>query len=66
MKIRQKPEDFVVTELSRYQLASQGPFALYRLKKWDIGTIEAVEQLSRDPNPRTRAALPRRPCPGRP
>ncbi|HEX7898417.1 MAG TPA: tRNA pseudouridine(13) synthase TruD [Planctomycetota bacterium] len=45
MKIRQKPEDFVVTELSRYQLASQGPFALYRLVKWDIGTIEAVRNL---------------------
>lgn len=46
MKIRQKPEDFVVTEISRYQLASQGPFALYRLKKWDIGTIEAVRNLA--------------------
>jgi tRNA pseudouridine13 synthase len=45
MKIRQKPEDFVVTELSRYQLASQGPFALYRLVKWDIGTIEAIRNL---------------------
>jgi tRNA pseudouridine13 synthase len=46
MKIRQKPEDFVVTELSRYELAKQGPFALYRLEKWDIGTIEAVRSLA--------------------
>lgn len=46
MKIRQKPEDFVVTELSRYQLAGQGPFALYKLVKWDSGTIEAVRHLA--------------------
>lgn len=46
MKIRQQPEDFQVTELSRYELVSQGPFALYRLKKWDIGTIEAVRSLA--------------------
>ena len=46
MKIRQKPEDFQVTELSRYELASQGPFTLYRLIKWDIGTIEAVRNLA--------------------
>jgi tRNA pseudouridine13 synthase len=46
MKIRQKPEDFVVAELSRYELSSQGPFALYRLEKWDIGTIEALRNLA--------------------
>ncbi len=46
MKIRQKPEDFSVTELSRYELTSQGPFALYRLLKWDIGTIEAIRNLT--------------------
>ena len=47
MKIKQRPEDFVVTELDRYELAKTGPFSLYRLEKWDIGTIEAVASLSK-------------------
>jgi tRNA pseudouridine13 synthase len=46
VKIKQKPEDFVVTELDRYDLAKTGPYALYRLVKWDIGTIEAVRNLA--------------------
>ena len=50
MKIKQKPEDFVVTELDRYEIAKTGPFALYRLVKWDIGTIEAVRNLGRNWN----------------
>lgn len=50
MKIKQKPEDFVVTELDRYELSGTGPFALYRLVKWDIGTLEAVRNLGRNWN----------------
>ena len=50
MKIKQKPEDFVVTELDRYELTKTGPFALYRLLKWDIGTIEAVRNLTKNWN----------------
>ncbi|MBV8879451.1 MAG: tRNA pseudouridine(13) synthase TruD [Planctomycetaceae bacterium] len=50
MKIKQKPEDFVVTELDRYELSRTGPFALYRLLKWDIGTIEAVRNLGKNWN----------------
>lgn len=50
MKIKQKPEDFVVTELDRYELSKTGPFSLYRLVKWDIGTIEAVRQIARNWN----------------
>ncbi|HYF01588.1 MAG TPA: tRNA pseudouridine(13) synthase TruD [Planctomycetota bacterium] len=46
MKLRQRPEDFIVHEISRYELAKEGPFALYRLVKWDIGTIEAVRNLA--------------------
>jgi tRNA pseudouridine13 synthase len=46
VKIKQRPEDFQVTELDRYELAKEGPFALYRLVKWDIGTIEAVRNLA--------------------
>src|SRR6185295_18839098 len=48
MKIKQKPEDFVVVELDRYELSKTGPFALYKLTKWDIGTIEAVANLGRN------------------
>ncbi len=47
MKIKQKPEDFVVTELDRYEVSATGPFALYRLEKWDIGTIEALQNVAR-------------------
>jgi tRNA pseudouridine13 synthase len=50
MKIKQKPEDFVVTELDRYELTKTGPFALYRLVKWDIGTIEAIRNLTKNWN----------------
>ncbi|HEV3026708.1 MAG TPA: tRNA pseudouridine(13) synthase TruD, partial [Planctomycetota bacterium] len=48
MKIKQKPEDFVVTELDRYEISRTGPFALYKLVKWDIGTIEAMQNLGRN------------------
>ena len=47
MKIKQRPEDFVVTELDRYELSKTGPFCLYRLTKWDIGTLEALGNLSK-------------------
>lgn len=47
MKIRQKPEDFLVEELDRYEIARAGPFSLYRLEKWDIGTIEALRNVAR-------------------
>ena len=45
MKIKQRPDDFVVRELDRYELGD-GPFSLYRLEKWDIGTIEAIRNLA--------------------
>jgi tRNA pseudouridine13 synthase len=50
LKIKQRPEDFVVTELDRYELTKTGPFALYRLAKWDIGTIEAIRNLGKNWN----------------
>jgi tRNA pseudouridine13 synthase len=48
VKIKQRPEDFQVTELDRYALAKDGAFSLYRLVKWDVGTIEAVANLARN------------------
>ncbi len=58
MKIKQRPEDFAVEELDRYELAKAGPFALYRLVKWDIGTIEAAADIARNWNlPRARISF---------
>ena len=48
MKLKQRPEDFRVTELDKYDLAKTGPFVLYRLEKWDIGTIEAVRNIAKN------------------
>lgn len=50
MKIKQRPEDFKVTELDRFELSRSGPFALYRLVKWDVGTIEAIQNLAKNWN----------------
>jgi tRNA pseudouridine13 synthase len=47
VKIKQRPEDFVVEEIDRFETARTGPFALYRLEKWDIGTIEALQNIAR-------------------
>ncbi len=46
MKIKHRPEDFLVREIDRYDLRG-GPYSLYRLEKWDIGTIEAVGNVAR-------------------
>lgn len=46
MKIKQRPEDFAVHEIDRFELG-EGPFALYRLEKWDIGTIEAIRNVAK-------------------
>jgi tRNA pseudouridine13 synthase len=46
MKIKQKPEDFVVSEMDRFDLSTTGAFSLYRLEKWDIGTLEALGNLA--------------------
>lgn len=46
MKLKCRPEDFVVTEELNVS-ASQGEYALYRLQKTDLGTLEAVQQISR-------------------
>ncbi len=50
MKIKQKPEDFVVIELDRCEISKTGPYAVYKLSKWDIGTIEAVQTIARNWN----------------
>ncbi|MCH2211847.1 MAG: tRNA pseudouridine(13) synthase TruD [Fuerstiella sp.] len=46
MKLKCQPEDFVVTENLNLR-SGRGPWALYRLVKTNIGTLEALEQISR-------------------
>lgn len=46
VKLKRLPEDFRVTELSEVQ-TDGGEFALYRLRKTSIGTLEAIEELQR-------------------
>lgn len=47
MKFRQSPDDFRVDEVTDVVPQSAGRFALYRLRKRDIGTPEAVDRILR-------------------
>ncbi|MFQ5845969.1 MAG: tRNA pseudouridine(13) synthase TruD [Planctomycetota bacterium] len=55
MKVKQRPEDFRVEEVSRLRPGAGGPFALYRLQKAGIGTLEALVALCRAWNVPRRA-----------
>lgn len=46
MRYKELPEDFQVTEKTSRQVAS-GRFSLYRLTKCNIGTLEAIDAVSR-------------------
>ena len=45
-RIKQKPEDFIVTEIMNLK-AGDGDYAYYMLKKTDYNTVSALELLSR-------------------
>ena len=45
MKLKCRPEDFLVTELSEFPIRAKGEFAVYELTKRGIGTPEAITQL---------------------
>ncbi|GAB5444641.1 MAG: tRNA pseudouridine(13) synthase TruD [Fuerstiella sp.] len=47
MKLKCQPEDFVVNEVSGRK-PTQGPFALYELRKRGIGTLEALQTYQRE------------------
>jgi tRNA pseudouridine13 synthase len=47
MKIKQRPEDFVVEELTDVVPGSDGPFALYRLEKRGWTTHDALQAIRR-------------------
>jgi tRNA pseudouridine13 synthase len=57
VKLRRRPEDFRVDELTDVQPTGSGPFALYRLTKQSLGTPEAIDAvLRRWKLPRDRVA----------
>lgn len=55
MKLKQRPEDFRVREILAAAPAGRGPFAIYRLRKAHIGTLEAIGAISRALNVPRRA-----------
>jgi tRNA pseudouridine13 synthase len=55
VKLKRLPQDFQVEELAALEPATGGPYALYRLTKRSMGTLEVLEALSR----RWRIARPR-------
>ncbi len=48
LKVKQRREDFVVTEVSNGYRTGGGPFTVYTLEKSGIGTVEAIEVVKRD------------------
>src|SRR6516225_9740585 len=43
MKIKERPEDFQVEELTDLRPQEAGPFSLYRLEKWNLNTLDALQ-----------------------
>jgi len=48
MKIKQRPEDFVVREGYRFEPDLEGPVWVYRMDKQKVSTLQALERISRD------------------
>ena len=48
MKIKQRPEDFVVREGYRFEEDPQGQVWVYRLDKQKVSTLQAVERISKE------------------
>ena len=47
MKIKERPEDFQVEELTDVRTQDTGPFALYRLEKQNLNTLDALQFVRR-------------------
>lgn len=45
MKLKQRPDDFQVEEISTFNPGVSGPYAYYRLEKRSIGTAEAIQKV---------------------
>jgi len=48
MKIKQRPEDFVVREGYRFEPDLEGPVWVYRMDKQKVSTLQALERISKD------------------
>ena len=48
MKIKQRPEDFVVREAYRFDEDPDGPVWVYRMDKQKVSTLQALERLSKE------------------
>ena len=48
MKIKQRPEDFVVREGYRFEDDPEGPVWVYRMDKQKVSTLQALERLSKE------------------
>ena len=48
MKIKQRPEDFVVREGYRFEPEAEGPVWVYRMDKQKVSTLQALERISKD------------------
>lgn len=46
-KLKQKPEDFIVTEKSKINLVSEGKFAYFCLQKKNQNTLDVVKKIAR-------------------
>ena len=54
MKIKQRPEDFVVREGYRFDPEPEGPVWVYRMDKQKVSTLQALERISKDFSVRRR------------
>lgn len=45
MRIKQRPEDFEVTESYRFDTVETGPFRVYAMDKQKLGTLDAIERI---------------------
>jgi tRNA pseudouridine13 synthase len=48
VKIKQRPEDFVVREGYRFEPEREGPVWVYRMDKQKVSTLQALERISKD------------------
>src|SRR5258708_23470463 len=54
VKIKQRPEDFVVREGYRFEEDPDGPVWVYRMDKQKVSTLQALERLSQEVGVRRR------------
>jgi tRNA pseudouridine13 synthase len=48
VKIKQRPEDFVVREGYRFEPEHEGPVWVYRMDKQKVSTLQALERIAKD------------------